>query len=173
MSQSLTFESHMPKPSWCFDVIVMYFAPAFLKSATHSAASNFSGLNCGGSFSYSLDRHLLDVHHPFAAAEHAVGAPMDEDAEPRVLKPLAGGEILRRRHVGRFVDRLGDDRLGFGLRAPLPQPSSPSNRPTTSPPTCHFASHRRTPRWNSKKHCNSAELDSANHSISQRRGSCK
>ena len=51
MSQSDTFESNIAKPSWCLLVMVMYFIPAALTIATHSAASNWSGLKNAGSFS--------------------------------------------------------------------------------------------------------------------------
>ena len=51
MSQLDTLESNIAKPSWCFDVMVMYFIPAAFTIATHSAASNCSGLKNAGSFS--------------------------------------------------------------------------------------------------------------------------
>ena len=49
----LTFESNSAKPSWCLDVITMYFMPASFASWTQASASNFTGLNCLASCSYS------------------------------------------------------------------------------------------------------------------------
>ena len=53
MSYSVTFESYMQKPSWCLAVIVRYFWPARFASETQASASNFVGLNCLASCSYS------------------------------------------------------------------------------------------------------------------------
>ena len=43
--KSLHGESNIAKPSWCFDPITMYFIPARRAAATHSFASNCTGLN--------------------------------------------------------------------------------------------------------------------------------
>ena len=43
----------MQKPSWCLDVMTTYFIPAALATRAHSLASNFVGLNCLASCSYS------------------------------------------------------------------------------------------------------------------------
>ena len=45
MFQSEAFESNMAKPSWCFEVMTMYFMPASLAVRTHSSALNLTGLN--------------------------------------------------------------------------------------------------------------------------------
>ena len=57
---------------------------------------------------FFIIRHgdLFVVHHPFAAAENAVDAPMDKESELVVLEPLARFQILRSglvvlRHGGR------------------------------------------------------------------------
>ena len=101
MFQSDCLVANMAKPSWCLLVMVMYFMPAALASATHSAASNSVGLNCGGQLLVFGDGHLAVVHHPFAVAEHAVDAPVDEHAELGVAKPfLLGGFRGRSRHLG-------------------------------------------------------------------------
>ena len=42
----------MPKPSWCLLVMTRYFMPAFLATATHCLASNFTGLNRRANCSY-------------------------------------------------------------------------------------------------------------------------
>jgi hypothetical protein len=49
----LTFDLNSAKPSWCFDVMTMYFMPASFASFTHSSALYFTGLNRDASFSYS------------------------------------------------------------------------------------------------------------------------
>ena len=77
----------MQKPSWCLLVMVMYFIPAALASLTHSSASNLTGLNRGGSFCVLADRQLVVVHDPLALAQERVDAPVDEQAELRVLEP--------------------------------------------------------------------------------------
>ena len=43
----------MLNPSWCFEVITMYFMPAFLAIVTHFSASKFTGLNSWANCSYS------------------------------------------------------------------------------------------------------------------------
>ena len=43
---------------------------------------------------------LAILHHPLALAEQAVNAPVDEEAELRVLEPLARGESLGRSVLG-------------------------------------------------------------------------
>ena len=53
MHQSVSSEGKRPKPSWCFEVMTMYFIPAFLATSTHSLALNFTGLNRAANFSYS------------------------------------------------------------------------------------------------------------------------
>ncbi len=53
----------------------------------------------GGGFSYSINGHLLDVHHPFAAPQHAVDSPVDEDAKASFTEPLASGQVFGRRCV--------------------------------------------------------------------------
>ena len=54
MFHGLCRVAHMAKPSWCLLVIVMYFIPARLASATIACALKWVGLNCGANFSYSL-----------------------------------------------------------------------------------------------------------------------
>jgi len=46
-----------------------------------------------------FQRDLAVVEHPFAVAENAVHAPMDEHAESHVLEVAAGLKILRRRLI--------------------------------------------------------------------------
>ena len=93
----LTFEPNMANPSWCLAVITMYFIPAFLATATHASASNFTGLNCFASCSYSSTGDLGAIHDPFADAFHRlafpftggnrVEAPVNEHAEARFAPP--------------------------------------------------------------------------------------
>ena len=42
----LAFEWNIAKPSWCLEVMTMYFMPASLAMRTHSSALNLTGLNC-------------------------------------------------------------------------------------------------------------------------------
>lgn len=62
----LALEPYIAKPSWCLDVMVMYFIPAFFATATHSSALNFTGLNCDANFSYSRTgiRERNMIHSP-------------------------------------------------------------------------------------------------------------
>src|SRR5258708_32168061 len=50
----LTADLNIAKPSWCFEVMTMYFMPASCASWTHSAGLHLTGLNCAASFSYSV-----------------------------------------------------------------------------------------------------------------------
>ena len=62
----------MAKPSWCFDVIVMYFMPAAFAIATQDAGSYFTGLNAGGksrSYSGTVMRFWCITHSPSPATE--------------------------------------------------------------------------------------------------------
>src|SRR4051794_28892719 len=49
--------------------------------------------------------HLSNIHYPFPVAENAVNAPVNEEPELRVLKPLSSSEIL----CGRLVTVLAAD----------------------------------------------------------------
>ena len=53
IDQSLTFVGHIAKPSWGLEVMTTYFMPASFASFAQACASNFTGLKCGGNFSYS------------------------------------------------------------------------------------------------------------------------
>ena len=44
MFQLLAAVGNRAKPSWCFEVITMYFMPASLASAAHASGSYFTGL---------------------------------------------------------------------------------------------------------------------------------
>src|SRR3954454_19281602 len=72
MSYDVSLLSNMQKPSWCLLVTVRYFIPAALASLTHSSASNFTGLNRGGSFSYSEIGilSLFITHTPLPRSEY-------------------------------------------------------------------------------------------------------
>src|SRR5207244_13497862 len=64
----------------------------------------FRGVECHGielrrQLLVVADRNLAVVHHPLAVPEHAVDAPMHEQAEARILEPLARGEIRRSRPI--------------------------------------------------------------------------
>jgi hypothetical protein len=74
----LTLEPYIAKPSWCFDVMTMYFAPALLATATHSSALNFTGLNCFASCSYSATGIIARfmIHSPIPA----IGLPFHSPA---------------------------------------------------------------------------------------------
>ena len=54
MSKSLAAVSNIAKPSWCLDVMMMYFIPASLASCTMASASNPEGLNDAARDMYSL-----------------------------------------------------------------------------------------------------------------------
>ena len=54
MLYGLALDLNMAKPSWCFDVMTMYFMPASFASCTHASASNLTGLKREASRSYSL-----------------------------------------------------------------------------------------------------------------------
>jgi hypothetical protein len=49
----LTALSYIENPSWCFDVMTMYFIPASFAIRTHSAALNLTGSKRVANFSYS------------------------------------------------------------------------------------------------------------------------
>ena len=92
-----------------------------LHHATHSAALNFVGLKWGGKFLVLGNGDLLVVHHPLAVTEHAVDAPMDEQAETRLLEPGAGGQVARRRCVA----LLGGGCLGCSPNGQCDDPENP------------------------------------------------
>ena len=57
----------MAKPSWCFEVIVMYFIPAALAMATQAAGSKRTGSKAGGrsrSYSGIVMRFSCITHSP-------------------------------------------------------------------------------------------------------------
>jgi hypothetical protein len=45
---------NIANPSWCFDVMTIYFMPASSASLTQASGSNLTGLNFAASFSYSF-----------------------------------------------------------------------------------------------------------------------
>ena len=65
-SQSVSLESNRQKPSWCLVVMTTYFMPAALAMRAHLRASNFTGLNCFWSGSYSAGGILAPnrIHSP-------------------------------------------------------------------------------------------------------------
>jgi hypothetical protein len=65
------------------------------------------GVERGRQLLVLADRRLVIVHHPFAVAQLAVDAPMDEQSELGILKPSACLQVLGRR----LISRLG----GMGL----------------------------------------------------------
>ena len=79
--------------------MVMYFMPAAFASATHSTGSNSDRIELRRQLLVVGDGDLAIVHHPLAVTEHAVDAPVDEQAEPRVLEPLARRQIRRGRAI--------------------------------------------------------------------------
>ena len=124
------------KPSWCLrgDDDVLH-ARVASRSAPIRRASNFTGLNCGASFSYSASGMLAHRHDPLAdvlaalavplAGRHGVEAPVDEHAEARLAPPGHAGVVLRRRFTWRLSgvpganrrdgeerEQDGDDRAG-------------------------------------------------------------
>ena len=54
----------------------MYFMPASFASCTHASASNFTGLNCLASCSYSLTGIGRAVHDPLADAGDPLALPL-------------------------------------------------------------------------------------------------
>ena len=69
MSYFDTFESNSAKPSWCLDVMMMYFMPASAAVRTQASASYFTGLNARTNCSYSLTGTCarLMIHSPMSA----------------------------------------------------------------------------------------------------------
>src|SRR5258708_40197658 len=49
----LVFDLKSEKPSWCLDVMTMYFIPASFARRTHSSALYLMGLNCFARLAYS------------------------------------------------------------------------------------------------------------------------
>src|SRR4051794_28730201 len=78
----------MANPSWCFDVITMYFIPASCAICTHSSALNFTGLNCLASCSYSetgiLARFI--IHSPRPAIFSPFHSPAGTAYRPQWMK---------------------------------------------------------------------------------------
>jgi hypothetical protein len=50
----LTFEANIANPSWCLEVMTMYFIPASCASWTQASGSNLTGLSLAASCSYSF-----------------------------------------------------------------------------------------------------------------------
>jgi hypothetical protein len=75
--------------------MVMYLTPAALARSTQARASNLVGVEGGGEPFVFGHGDLAILHHPLALAEKAVDAPVNEQAELRVLEPLTGGETIR------------------------------------------------------------------------------
>ena len=106
--QSVNCERYMPKPSWCLLVMTMYFMPASLAIFTHSAASNFTGLNFPSELLILGYRELCLFEKPLAvlvvvfplARGHGVHAPVDEHPEPCLAKPFHAGVVILRRFRG-------------------------------------------------------------------------
>ena len=100
-----TFESKFAKPSWCLDVIMMYFIPASFAVLTQASASNCTGLNCLASCAYSATGIRARAHDPLAeavdalavpgAGRHRVEPPVDEHPEARVAPPCHACLLLR------------------------------------------------------------------------------
>ena len=65
----------------------MYFIPAAFASLTHSLGVELGRVEPGRELLVLGDRDLVVVHHPFALAQEGVDAPVDEQAELRVLEP--------------------------------------------------------------------------------------
>ena len=129
MFQSEAFESNMAKPSWCLEVMTMYFMPASLAVRTHSSALNFTGLNSLAYSRYSATGILPRVHDPLAdavdplavvgAGGDGIDAPVNEHAEAGRAPPghagvaLGGGLIgigIGLDDLGRALDVERDDR---------------------------------------------------------------
>ncbi len=58
------------------------------------ARVEFHGVEGGGQPFVRVDRNRTVLHHPFALAELAVHAPVDEHPELGIAEPLAGGDAL-------------------------------------------------------------------------------
>ena len=76
-SQRLTVESKSAKPSWCLEVITMYFMPASCASRTQASASNFTGFHCFASCSYSPTgiRARYMIHSPIPGTRAPFHSP--------------------------------------------------------------------------------------------------
>ena len=62
----LAFEPKRAKPSWCFEVMTMYFMPASWARRTQASASNRTGFHCFARPSYSRTgiRARYMIHSP-------------------------------------------------------------------------------------------------------------
>src|SRR5437588_8775411 len=71
MFQSEAWESNMANPSWCFEVMMMYFMPACFARRTHSSALYFMGLNSLANWRYSATGilPLFMIHSPMPRSE--------------------------------------------------------------------------------------------------------
>ena len=108
-------ESNMAKPSWCLEVMTMYFMPASLAVRTHSSALNLTGLNSLAKCAVFGDGDLAVVHDPLAdtfdllalvgAGRDRIDAPMDEHAEAGLAPPFHAGVALGRRFGERAISR--------------------------------------------------------------------
>ncbi len=65
----------------------------------------FGRIELGRQLLVFTERDLVVVHDPFAFAQHAVDAPVNEEPEFSVLKPLSRFEILLRRLITRLSFR--------------------------------------------------------------------
>jgi hypothetical protein len=77
MSYLETFESKMANPSWCLDVMMMYFIPASLAIRAHSSALKRVGLKAWTYASYSGigTRARLMIHSPIPATRSPLWVP--------------------------------------------------------------------------------------------------
>ena len=115
MFQSLALESNMAKPSWCLEVMTMYFMPASLASAHPFVGVVLHRVELLRVLAVFGDGDLAVVHDPFAdaadllalvsAGRDGIDAPVDEHAEAGLAPPFHAGVAL----VGGFVG------VGIGL----------------------------------------------------------
>ena len=118
MLYGLALDLNMAKPSWCLDVMTMYFMPASFASLHPGVRVELDRVEAGREPLVLLDRHLRTQHHPFAEARRAlavpfarrygVEAPMNEEAVLGVTEPfeallLCG--IRSRGRLGRYAGR--------------------------------------------------------------------
>ena len=124
MLKGSALEWNMAKPSWCLEVMTMYFIPADLGEGDPCrSASKFTGLNCVAEPCSPATGivALFMIHSPMpgdplavlGARRDGVKAPVDEHAEARLSPPghacvaLRGGFGILNRGDG-MSGRHGD-----------------------------------------------------------------
>ncbi len=87
-SHVVTFESNSANPSWCLDVITMYFMPASCAICTQASGSNFTGFHCFASCSYSATgiRARFMIHSPMPGTYRPFHSPAGMAYRPQWMK---------------------------------------------------------------------------------------